>query len=95
MHDLGKQEWVKFGSVTLTKQEKDHLIGEYELSDNHINLAQLLLKLQFPDIDGFRNTLEQDKPFKRLPVCSKLMQVIFVRKCHWACVLLNENKVCL
>ena len=43
------------------------------------------------------NTLEQNKPFiKRLLESSaKFMQVIFIRKCHWACILLNENQVSL
>ncbi|KAL5503163.1 hypothetical protein EMCRGX_G010071 [Ephydatia muelleri] len=97
VQEVDEQIWVKCGDVTLTKQEKDRLIGGHELSDTHINFAQLLLKQQFPNIDGFRNTLQQNKPFiKRLPESSaKLMQVIFIRKCHWACILLNENQVSL
>ena len=63
VQEVDEQIWVKCGDVTLTKQEKDRLIGGHELSDTHINFAQLLLKQQFPNIDGFRNTLQQNKPF--------------------------------
>ena len=98
--DLDKMQdqgvlWVKNGTLTLMKQDKDRLMGGHELTDNDINFAQLLLKSQFPDIDGFRNTLEQNKPFRKVSKCSKIMQVIFIRKCHWACILLNENRVFL
>ena len=66
---------VKCGTLTLMKQDKDHLMGGHELTDNDINFAQLLLKSQFPDIDGFRNTLEQNKSFRKVSKCSKIMQV--------------------
>ena len=60
-----------------------------------INFAQFLLKLQFSNIDGFRNMLEQNKSYiRRFPESSaKLMQVIFIRECHWACVFIHENQV--
>ena len=91
----GEHIWVKSGIVTLTKQDKDRLIGGHELSDAHINFAQFLLKHQFSNIDGFRNTPEQNKSYiRRFPESSaKLMQVIFIRECHWACVLIHENQV--
>ena len=51
-------------NVEMTKREKDRLIGGH---DTHINFAQLLLKQQFPNIDGFRNTLEQSSKDCRSP----------------------------
>ena len=64
VQDPSEHTWVKCGTVTLTKQDTDHLMEGREVSDKHINFAQLLLKLEFPDVDGFRNTLEQNKLFK-------------------------------
>ena len=53
VQEVGEHIWVKSGIVTLTKQDKDRLIGGHELSDAHINFAQFLLKHQFSNIDGF------------------------------------------
>ena len=83
VQEVGEHIWVKHGIITLMKQNKDRLIGGHELSDAHINFAQFLLKHQFSIIDGL---LEQNTSYiRRFPKSSaKLMQVIFIRKCHWA-----------
>ena len=49
-------------------------------SDKHINFAQLLLKLEFPDVDGFRNTLINYSK-------ASMLKSMFIIKCHWACIL--------
>lgn len=93
--DLSKKMWIKCGSITLTHQDRNQLSGYLELTDKHINAAQELMKLQFPEIDGLRNTHLQNKPFQQQANCSQILQAIFIRRCHWACVQINKGSVCL
>ena len=59
------------GTLTLMKQDKDCLMGGHELTDNDINFAQLLLKSQFPDIDGFRNKTNHSERYPNAPKLCK------------------------
>ena len=91
--DLSKTMWVKCGCITLTHQDRNQLSGCSELTDKHINAAQELMRLQFPEIDGLRDTLLQNKPFQQQASCSQILQAIFIRHCHWACVQIMKGSV--
>ena len=41
--------------------DTEHIIMGKELTDTEINLAQQLLKKQFPNLNRFKSTLLQDK----------------------------------
>ena len=46
-------EWVWLDGL----RDKDTLLGGFELVDKHIYMAQKLLKLQFPPLNGWDSTL--------------------------------------
>ena len=54
-------KWIKCGNIQLCKKDKIALYSGKELNDQHINAAQLLLKQQFPHLNGFQSTLYQLK----------------------------------
>ena len=52
------------------------------LNDEHIYAAQMLLKRQFPNIEGFQDTLlSEKKAFRPFPFNS--IQILYTDKCHW------------
>ena len=87
--------WVKCRSITLTHQDRSLLSGYSEITDKHITAAQELMKSQFPEVDGLRNPLLQNKPFEQQDNCSQVLKAIFIRCCHWACVQINKGDVFL
>jgi hypothetical protein len=64
----------------LTKEEYCKLSGGSELNDNHINAAQFLLKLKFPEFHGFSHTL---KPTRYNIWKSNYIQILHCRGNHW------------
>ena len=54
-----------------------------ELSDLHINMAQRILKHQFPGLNGLESTLfqEKERTLKEDNVNNKL-QIIHCKQCH-------------
>ena len=50
----------------LSQLEKELLRDGKWLNDKHINFAQALLKKQFPSIDGWKLTLQQEKAETKL-----------------------------
>ena len=56
-----------------------------ELSSDEINFAQELLKLQFPNINGFQSTLLQDKPLDltKDAVKNKIQIIHYKSQHHW------------
>ena len=40
--------WVKVNDISLTNNDKDLVVHDGKLLDKHINLAQRILKLNFP-----------------------------------------------
>lgn len=73
--------WIKVNDFIGTTLDRKDLLDNSKLNDRHINLAQMLLRRQFPNIDGLGYTLFQHKlPVKSI---SNGLQIIFDRKCHW------------
>lgn len=57
------------------------------LNDNHVAVAQLLLKKQFPHITGLQPpVLQQAGPLKALPQGSQSLQILHVDDNHWLAV---------
>jgi len=52
--------WRQFGCYVLTKQHKNQLYGDQLLNDIHVGAVQMLVKMQFPEIGGLKNTLLQN-----------------------------------
>ena len=75
--------WVKVNDISLTNNDKDLLVHGEKLLDKHINLAQRILKLKFPKINGLRLTLLQDKPHKG--PTDNALQIFHIGGDHWVC----------
>ena len=73
--------WLKMCKVTLFIADRKQLttVGS-PLNDKHINLAQMLLKHQFPKLHGFSSTLLQYK--KLLKKITVGIQIIHINY-HW------------
>ena len=68
----------------LTKQHKSQLYGGHLLNDIHIGATQALIKIQFPEVGGLKNTVLQNsnylQPFEGL----KNLQVVHMSDInHW------------
>jgi len=62
------------------------IMGE-DRSDIHINIAQNLLKVQFPELGGLKSTLLQQKEIPVLERKENLVQVIHcANRHHWIVV---------
>ena len=53
--------WVSCGKHTLTIGDKIIVESGDEFTDKHIQMAQYLIKCQFPIVGGLQNTLKQQK----------------------------------
>ena len=69
----------------LSDPEIEELIMSAELSDRHINLAQKILKEQFPNLNGLNSTLLQLKQQKLTEdmVNNKLQIIHCSERHHW------------
>ena len=88
--------WTKYGGFQLTRKDLQLLLNGKELTDQHVNAFQSLLKNQFPQICGLQNTHFQTKKtlqHNRLEGMS--LQIIHVRKSHWAALQLSGSEICL
>ena len=82
----------------LTKKMKDEIIKGERLNDQHINLAQTLLKKQFPTFNGLQNCLFSQKIDNFQPVEGDAIQIHFVSPInHWvtSCSKKLENEVAI
>ena len=75
--------WIKVKDISLTNYDKDLLVHGEKLSDKHINLAQRILKIEFPKINGLQLTLLQDKPHKE--PTDNALQIFHTGGDHWVC----------
>ena len=73
--------WMKVDGYMLTLSDEKDLVNNEMLNDRHINVAQRLLNIQFPDIEGLGHTLLQNRPPTKS--ISNGLQIIFVRGNHW------------
>ena len=69
----------------LNNSEIQNIIMGVELSDLHINMAQRILKHQFPALNGLESTLFQDKEqsLKEHDVVDKLQIIHCKERHHW------------
>ena len=83
--------WVKRGCIVLSFAEKDEIRMDKELSDLHINFAQVLLKQQCGLEKGFYSTLLQGQQDHIHPK----IQIVHSRGNHWivASTVLSEDSV--
>ena len=84
----------------LKKFNEEAIIMGEKLTDNEINLAQRILKLQFPKLSGLHSTLLQSKPCTTAnQINDNKIQVVFCKdRAHWilaatvGCETTNEVK---
>ena len=89
--------WRRYGCYVLTKQHKNQLYGGHLLDDIHIGAAQMLVKMQFPEIGGLQNTLIQNsknvQPFQG----PKNLQIVHMSDInHWIVIstmACKENEI--
>ena len=74
--------WIKFKGMCLTEADKDRIISGETLTDLHINVAQELIKRQFPHISGLQSTLVLPKT-QKVTVTAAHAQIIHSRGNHW------------
>lgn len=55
------EEWVRCGSIILSKHDKEIISSGQRLTDKHINFAHSLLKRQFPSLEGLQSNLYQNR----------------------------------
>ena len=72
--------WLKTCKITLFIADRKQLIAVGSpLNDKHINLAQTLLKHQFPKQHGFYSTLLQHKTLKKITTGIQIIHINY----HW------------
>ena len=81
--------WIHLEDITLIMAEKKAIETGEMLTDKHINLAQKMLKRQFPDFNGLRLTLLQNKPH-RFPT-SNTIQIFHIKGNHWVCAATHKS----
>ena len=79
----GSNMWVKVKDISLTNNDKNLLVHGKKLTDKHMNLAHRILKLNFPNINGLRLTLLQDKAHKE--PTDNALQIFHTGGDHWVC----------
>ena len=80
--DVPVPPWVKIGEVSLYNFDKEDLLEGKWLSDAHVNAVQLLLKVQFPRINGLECTLKATCK----PLSLGSLQILHVNGDHWITV---------
>lgn len=87
--------WVTHGNINLKKKDRQDILSGKELSDLHVNAYQSLLKTSFPSIHGLQNTLLQHKSplLKHTDPSGQTLQVVHVRKSHWAALQVRSGNV--
>ena len=80
--DSPQQLWVRINgtSFSLSCDDYNILFGGMELTDKHINASQLLLKAQFPSVQGLGLTYAPPRFGKWI---ENYIQIIHSRSCHW------------
>ena len=80
-------------NLKFTNEERK-ILQKHMLSDESINLAQILLKEQFPEIFGFQDTVfGRIQSFNMVKTDENFIQLLHVGSLHWVCVAnVSENK---
>ena len=69
----------------MSNRDKVYITEEEKLNNLHINFAQGLLKMKFPDLNGLQSTLLQSKKL-RLRDSKRMVKVVHSRGDHWIVV---------
>ena len=77
------QPWVQCNGIALLEDHRNGIVHGAKLNDLVINMAQQLLKAQFPTVTGLQSTLLQSK--KDYPALKDKNSVQIVHSCgdHW------------
>ena len=68
-------------------EEKDTILNKHMLTDESINIAQNILKQQFPQIHGFQDTvIGNTQCFDVIGSKSKFVQILYAGSLHWVTV---------
>ena len=63
------------------------------LSNESINLTQILLKKQFPEVSGFQDTvIGKTQSFGIVKTDGNFIQILHVGSLHWVCVANASEK---
>ena len=87
--DKKNKVWKKYGCYRLTNIHKAHLCSDNLLDDIHIGAAQELIKKQFPNIGGLRNTVLQNSESLKPLQSAENLQIIHVKLDkidHWVLI---------
>ena len=91
-----EENWVKYGTVALSRKDMQQILGDKGLSDLHVDPFQNLVKTCFPHIHGLQSTLFQLKsPLQCQEPGAKCLQIIHTRQSHWAALQVSGSDVCL
>lgn len=79
--------WLSFRGIHLMEDDKATLRFK-ELTDLHINLAQEILRNQFPNVHGLQTThlLPRSCKLPRLSTNSLFLQIVHSRGNHWIAI---------
>ena len=88
LHIAGKKNvriWIR--SLNLTTDDREDILKGKRLNDRVINAAQAMMKRQFPDQNGLRDTVMLEGAHTWNDVPQRFVQIVFdsSRK-HWVCV---------
>jgi len=78
----GKKEWLQIGGIKLRMQDRDSIIAGERLNDMVVNVAQRLLKAQFPKMKGLCSTFLQGRK-RRTVFEENMVQIVHSRGNHW------------
>jgi len=86
----GDSVWVKIKDITLKNSDKVIIEQGLELTDLHINCAQLLIKGQFPKLNGLKLSLQQSQALKGST--TNAIQIFHINGNHWIVEMENVFK---
>ncbi len=75
-------EWLRCAGAFLTNYDRKVLATGQKLTDQHINFAQALLRLQFPTLNGLQSTVYQSRT-QGFKASAHALQVIHCHGEHW------------
>ena len=86
--------WLTIGKYVMTKKDKQDVLTGKELKDQHVSVYLSILKEKFPHICGLQNTIlqQRDDPAIQRENGQMLLQVIHIRKNHWALIQVVKNE---
>ena len=84
----------KSRKLVFSKMERNTILNNEMLTDESINIAQILLQKQFPNIGGFQDTvIGKVQEFDTIPGSKKYIQILHAGSLHWLCVAnVSEEK---